>query len=160
MATSFQTVATVLEREAQSTIAAWLKRVEKTAALTQIQLSDHDRTGHLPQLLKDMVTRLGLASSGEQLETSSGHDHGKVRFEQGYSIPMLVEESRLLQVSIFDTLRRSQKSLDPEHMMAGVVTIADECDAQLKQTVETFIKLQKLGQVRIACTTAAGLEKQ
>jgi hypothetical protein len=31
------------------------------------------------------------------------------RFEQGYSAPMLVEESLLLQVTIFDTMRREQK---------------------------------------------------
>ncbi len=58
---------------------------------------------------------------------------------------MLVEESRLLQVSLFDTLRLHQKSLDLNSLMADVVTIADECDAQLKHTVETFMKLGKPG---------------
>jgi len=58
---------------------------------------------------------------------------------------MLVEESRILQVSIFDTLRLNQKELDASLMMADVMTIADECDAQLKHTVETFMELEKLG---------------
>jgi hypothetical protein len=150
MTTLIETVATVLKREAKPTIHAWLKRVEKVAALTKIHLSDQERTGHLPQLLQDLVTRLGLEKDAERPATTSAHDHGRVRFNQGYSVPMLVEESRLLQVSIFDTLRSFQKSFDPELMMDGVVTIADECDAQLKHTVETFMKLEKPGHVSVA----------
>ncbi len=57
---------------------------------------------------------------------------------------MLVEESRLLQVSIFDTLRLSQMNLDPNLLIPDVAVIADECDSQLKQTVETFMELEKI----------------
>ena len=145
-----ETVATVLKRELKTTIEQWMKRVEKVPSLISIPLNYQERTGHLPQLLQDLVTRLGLERDAKHPETSSAHDHGKVRFKQGYSVPMLVEESRLLQVSIFDTLRRFQKSLDPHSMMDGVVTIADECDAQLKHTVETFMELEKLGHARVA----------
>ena len=63
---------------------------------------------------------------------------------------MLVEESRLLQVSIFDTLRLNQTSIDPTKLMPDVVTIADECDAQLKHTVETFMELEKPGKLAAA----------
>ena len=63
---------------------------------------------------------------------------------------MLVEESRLLQVSLFDTLRINKKKLDPGPLLADVVTIADECDAQLKHTVETFMDLEKHGRRAVA----------
>ena len=72
---------------------------EGPPALTQIHLSQ-ERTGHLPQLLEDLVTRLDLKEGAVRPETSSASDHGRARFDQGYSVPMLVEESRLLQVSL------------------------------------------------------------
>jgi hypothetical protein len=52
---------------------------------------------------------------------------------------MAVEESRLLQVSIFTTLHKSQKNLEFEMVLPAVVTIADEVDAQLKQQMLRFM---------------------
>jgi hypothetical protein len=138
-------VATVLTRELTPTIERWMKRVDEVPELTVIDLSYEERTGHLPQLLQDLITRLSQKENNKSPETTSAHDHGKVRFEQGYTVPMLVEESRLLQVSIFDTLRLNQKSLDSALLMPDVMVIADECDAQLKHTVETFMELEKHG---------------
>jgi hypothetical protein len=143
-------VATVLKRELKPTIERWMKRVDGIKELTRIPLSYDERTGHLPQLLADLITRLGLKENQKSPETTSAHDHGKVRFDQGYTVPMLVEESRLLQVSIFDTLRINQKSLDANRLMPDVVIIADECDAQLKHTVETFMELEKTGKLAVA----------
>jgi hypothetical protein len=138
-----QSVAAILQRELTSTIQRWLKRVDEVPSLAVIVLDYQQRTGHLPQLLKDLILRLGLKQGAERPHSPAAHDHGKVRFNQGYSVPMLVEESRLLQVSIFDTLRLNQKDLDAGAMMLDVITIADECDAQLKDTVETFMRFER-----------------
>jgi hypothetical protein len=35
------------------------------------------------------ITRLRLGVNEETHETASAYDHGKVRFEQGYTVPML-----------------------------------------------------------------------
>jgi hypothetical protein len=140
---SHESVVTVLERELTPTIERWMKRVAEVPALEAVPLNYQQRTGHLPQLLKDLIFRLGLPQGTARPHTSSALDHGKVRFDQGYSVPMLVEESRLLQVSIFDTLRLNQKVLSADKIMISVITIADECDAQLKDTVETFMAFEK-----------------
>ncbi|HEY5027040.1 MAG TPA: hypothetical protein VIK39_01405 [Candidatus Angelobacter sp.] len=138
-----ETVATVLERELKPLIERWMIRVDKVAALTRISLTHKERTGHLPQLMEDLIVRLRLEKGGKCPETTSAHDHGQARFEQGYSAPMLVEESLLLQVTIFDTMRREQKHLDPNTMLEDVVTIADECDTQLKHQMETYTELEE-----------------
>jgi hypothetical protein len=150
MTQSIETVATVLETELTPTIERWMERVDKVSELTRILLSYEDRMGHLPQLLREVILRLRLEEGAECLETSSAHDHGKVRFDQGYSVPMLVEESLLLQVSIFDTLRRERKRLDSSIILSDVVKIADECDKQLKHAVETFMELDKRGKIAAA----------
>jgi hypothetical protein len=137
------TVATILEKDLAGTIDRWMGRVNDVPALTTIALTYPERTGHLPRLIQDVISRLRLDDGQQSPETTSAHDHGKSRFEQGYSLPMLVEESRLLQVSIFDTLHRGQDALDFQVVLRDVMTIADECDAQLKHTVETFMELEK-----------------
>jgi hypothetical protein len=52
---------------------------------------------------------------------------------------MAVEESRLLQVANFSMLYKDEKRLDFTLLLADVVTIADEVDAQLKQQMLRFM---------------------
>ena len=51
---------------------------------------------------------------------------------------MIVEESRILQVSIFTTLHNNLASTDCHNIMLDVATIADEVDSQLKQAMIGF----------------------
>jgi hypothetical protein len=52
---------------------------------------------------------------------------------------MAVEESRLLQVSIFTMLHENVKNLEFNALLPDVVTIADEVDAQLKEQMLRFM---------------------
>src|ERR1700731_1383293 len=99
-----ETVAAVLERDLNLTIEKWTERVNKTKALTDVKLNHEERMGHLPRLLEDIVARLRLAKNITPPNSSAARDHGTVRFKQCYTVSMLIEESRLLQVSIFETL--------------------------------------------------------
>ena len=132
-------VAAILERDAPSTIKDWLSRVEGEDELTRVPLSVEQRTGHLPKLLEELVQRLRSSRSlGTKAVSSAAASHGKVRRKQGYSISMIVEESRILQVSIFGTLQKNLGSVDFSLLLLDVMTIADEVDSQLKQTLVSF----------------------
>jgi hypothetical protein len=134
-----ETVADVLERELQSTITEWLRRVNLVSELASVPLSDHDRTGHLPKLFHDLISRLRLNRDAKPPVSVAAAAHGKARLSQGYSAFMLIEESRLFQVSTFGTLHLHQNELDQEKVLLDVITIADEVDAQLKETVISFM---------------------
>ena len=132
-------VASILERDALATIANWLSTVKTDNELTGMPLSDEQRTGHLPRLIRELVQRLRVPRSLGTKQASEGAVmHGKVRRSQVYSIPMIIEESRILQVSIFDTLQTNLKVADFSLLLVDVMTIADECDSQLKQTIVSF----------------------
>ena len=53
---------------------------------------------------------------------------------------MVVEESRILQVSIFNTLRKNLNKVDFSKVLGDVITIADEVDSQLKQAVLSYVE--------------------
>jgi hypothetical protein len=52
---------------------------------------------------------------------------------------MAVQESRLLQVTIFATLHKNTNNLEFSKLLPDVVTIADEVDAQLKEQMLRFM---------------------
>jgi DNA-binding response OmpR family regulator len=134
-------VASILERDSSVTIKDWLDRVDSESELTCVPLSRDQRTGHLPKLLQELVHRLRVPRElGTKQVSEAAVQHGKVRQSQGYSFPMIVEESRILQVSIFDTLQKNLGTVDFDSLLTDVMTIADECDSQLKQTLISFTK--------------------
>ena len=64
---------------------------------------------------------------------------GELRRLQGYTVAMAVEESRLLQVTIFSTLHKNATNLEFSLLLPDIVTIADEVDAQLKEQMLRFM---------------------
>jgi hypothetical protein len=134
-----ESVADILERQLDSVIQDWLSRVEKESELTCIPLSFEDRTGHLPLLLGDVIARLRLDAATRAPISLAAGTHGDLRRKQGYTVAMAVEESRLLQVSIFSLLHKEAKRLEFSTLLPDVVTIADEVDAQLKQQMLRFM---------------------
>jgi hypothetical protein len=138
-AVTVQSVADILERDLDAVIQEWLARVEKEPELTAVPLNYDDRTGHLPQLLRDVIVRLRLDDGTKAPISQAAAHHGDLRAQQGYTVAMAVEESRLLQVSIFTTLHKSQSHLKFDTVLPCVVTIADEVDAQLKQQMLRFM---------------------
>jgi CheY-like chemotaxis protein len=135
-----KSVASILEGDLDNTIKGWMALVEKDEELTWISLSFRERTGHLPQLLRDLIYRLRLPAAITAPFSLAARDHGNLRRRQGYTAAMLVEESRILQVSIFNTLQNNLRNVDFSRVLLDVITIADEVDSQLKQTMLSFVR--------------------
>ena len=136
-----ETVAAILERSAENTIGDWYKRIETDKKVMSISMSYEQRCGHLPQLFRDLVSRL-LSSKpigSKELVSDTAAEHGLNRRRQGYTAAMMVEESRMLQVSIFDMLQQNLASIDFSVLLIGVMTIADEIDSQLSQAMDSYI---------------------
>src|ERR1700738_3049733 len=128
-----ESVADILERELHTVIEEWLLRVEKDSELMRIPMNRKDRTGHLPDLLHDVIARLRLDAGTKAPISKAAAHHGDLRRKQGYTVAMAVQESRLLQVTIFATLHKNTNNLEFSKLLPDVVTIADEVDAQLKE---------------------------
>jgi hypothetical protein len=70
-------VAAILERRIAPTIAERLKRVNLVPTLTSVALNDADRTGHVPPLFKDLISRLRPDRAAQSPFPSPPHANGK-----------------------------------------------------------------------------------
>jgi hypothetical protein len=73
------------------------------------------------------------------LVSTDAAEHGRIRHRQGYTAAMLVEESRMLQVSIFQTLQHNIHRVDFSLLLLDVMAIADEVDSQLAQAMTGYV---------------------
>jgi len=138
-----ESVAGILQRCTALIVEDWLTRVRKNKDLTRVALSDQERTGYLPKLIDDLIVRLRSSHitihEGGFIGSAAAVAHGKLRRSQGYTSAMLVQDSRILQVTLFGTLQKNLSALDFSLLLPDVMTIADEVDSQLTQAMEGYM---------------------
>jgi DNA-binding response OmpR family regulator len=139
-----ESVGAILLRCSTGIVESWLTRAKQSSELNRVSLSDEERTGHLPKLVEDLALRLSKPRATDKdsdaVFSAAAVAHGKLRYLQGYTAAMLVHESRILQVTIFGTLQINLESLDFSLVLPDVMTIADEVDAQLTQSMDSYMK--------------------
>jgi hypothetical protein len=142
-----ESVGAILRRCTTTIVDGWLARARQSSELNRISLSDEERTGHLPKLVEDLALRLSKPRATEKdsdaVFSAAAVAHGKLRYLQGYTPAMLVHESRILQVTIFGTLQINLESLDFSLVLPDVMTIADEVDAQLTQSMDSYMQAMR-----------------
>jgi len=142
VSTPKERVAEILRQCTSLIVEDWLARVKKSKELSQVSLSDQERTGYLPKLINDLIARLRTSNTpGEESDSvcsPAAVAHGKLRKSQGYTSAMLVHDSRILQVTLFGVLQKNLSALDFSVLLPDVMTIADEVDSQLTQAMEGF----------------------
>jgi len=136
-------VAAILQRCTSGIVENWLLRVKKNEELNHVLLTDIERTGYLPKLIEDLIVRLLKPNTpGEESDSvcsAAAVAHGKMRRQQGYTPGMLVHDSRILQVTLFETLQSNLSALDFSLLLPDVMTIADEVDSQLTQAMDSYM---------------------
>jgi DNA-binding response OmpR family regulator len=138
-------VGEILRRCSNQVVEGWLVRAKQSKEINHLQLTDAERTVHLPKLVEDLSVRLSQSSAAtndsDAAFSTAAVAHGELRYLQGYTPPMLVHESRILQVTLFGTLQSNLNSLDLSLLLPDVMAVADEVDAQLTQSMRSFMTL-------------------
>jgi len=143
-----ETVGEILQRCSALVVKDWLARAKQAGELNHLQLGDDERTGHLPKLIEGLVRRLcrpvtESPKDRDAVRSAAAVLHGELRYEQGYTPEMLVHESRILQVTLFGTLKDNMNTLNFSALLVDVMTIADEVDVQLTQAMGSYTRLMK-----------------
>jgi DNA-binding response OmpR family regulator len=135
-------VASILQRCMIEIVQDWLVRVKRNKALIAVSLSDAERTRYLPKLIEDLILRLRTpnvpGAEEDSICSEAAVAHGKMRRSQGYTPGMLVHDSRILQVTLFETLQNNLSRLDFSLLLPDIMTIADEVDSQLTQAMDSY----------------------
>jgi hypothetical protein len=137
---ALDSVATILERTALTMIQDWYELALLSEILMAVPMSREQRCSHLPRLFRDLVFRLRspTISGTKELFTEDAAEHGVARRKQGYSAAMMVEEARMLQISIFKSLHDNLDHIEFRLLLSDVMRLANEVDAQLSRAVACY----------------------
>ena len=117
----------------------WLRLVKAHPELGAIRISDKDRIDHLPMLIEEMAKRVDKGSdiTTEQAKATA-IAHGKERALQGYSIPLVVIEMRLLQHVLSAVLQHNLIRMDLSTVIGDMMLVGESLQEQLEFSIRGF----------------------
>src|SRR5206468_9339763 len=102
----------------------WLKSVLTNPEIAALPLTREERVDHLPDVLQDLVRRLEDHSSELSAATNeAARKHGRTRFEQGYSIPQMLFETRVLQAVLSSVIQENLLAIELSTLVTQILEI-------------------------------------
>src|SRR5579864_2013098 len=117
----------------------WLKLVKDHSELNAIHLSDKDRVDHLPQVIKELANRVDSTADSTTVEAKKiAAAHGQERAKQGYNIPLIVIEMRLLQRVLSSVLQHNLIRMDLSTVIGDMMEVGESLQEQLEFSIRGF----------------------
>ena len=140
-------VCDVLEANRECMIDQWLQRVKTQAELMRVTLSDADRKDHVPALLDAAVAHASDRAIREGFQKAAEH-HGTLRYQQGYSVPMIILEARLLQDVIAECIRSNFLVMDLSNLIFDMNRMSHTITTELQESTRAFMNQYESHSVR------------
>jgi ActR/RegA family two-component response regulator len=132
-------VSEVLLENADEITSRWLREVKADIRLALVRVPDEQRVDRLPLLLKDLAR--ALESDSPPIPSESLHSaavHGADRARQGYTIPLLVSETRILNRVIAGVLQENLLRLDLSTLFSHTLRMGEYLQALLEESIRAF----------------------
>jgi YesN/AraC family two-component response regulator len=129
----------VIRGNRESIVEHWLQSVKQDPEISSIPVSDSERRKHLPLLL-DVATAVAEGKELSPEHRTAYVDHGTIRQKQGYSVPLLIREARLLQASVADCIQQNFKGIEMSYLVPDTIHFMGSIDALLEASARGFIQ--------------------
>jgi ActR/RegA family two-component response regulator len=130
---------TVIRENTEAIIETCFREVDRDPDLAQINLPRSARIDHLPGVLRQLANRLDMSPDIDHEETESAWAHGQLRRHQGYSVPLIVKEARILYRVIADTLHANLLDMDVSSIIPDLILISDSLNVMLTESLRSFL---------------------
>jgi CheY-like chemotaxis protein len=134
-----QRLADIIEQHQDSIVEQWLTLAKKDPEINGIEMPDADRKDHIPRLLKEAVQRArGRDVSPEEADAAALH--GITRRKQGYTIPLLVREAKLLLRVIAECVQHNLLAIQVSNLIPDLMRVWDIVETELEFSMRAFLE--------------------
>src|SRR3989475_8068032 len=89
----------VIKGKSESIVEHWLQTIKQDPEIGSIPVPDSERREYVPRLL-DIATGIAEGTELAAEDRKTYGRHGAIRYKQGYTVPLVIGEARLLQASL------------------------------------------------------------
>lgn len=129
----------VIRENSNAIIEHWLREVGEDERLKSIPISNAARIDHFPDLLAELANVLATGNvQVSQASLTTAAVHGVDRAQQGYTIPQLIAETRLLHRVIGTCLQQNLLTMDLSALIPDALKVGEYLQALLEESIRTF----------------------
>jgi DNA-binding response OmpR family regulator len=131
----------IIQENKENIINEWLRLVDENRDIKTVPLDRVDRLNHLPEVIDELLRVKASESEAPSEEALKAADkHGIRRREQGYSIPMVLEEGRILNNVICDYTRRNLLVVDISYLIPDLSEVGDRIHCLVQESVKAYLQ--------------------
>jgi ActR/RegA family two-component response regulator len=135
----FKRVSQLLRENLKTIMKEWLQLAKAHPELASLHISDKDRMDHLPDVIEELAGRVErIADASTAGAKSVAAEHGRARARQGYNIPLIVIEMRLLQRVLSSVLQRNLIRMDLSTVIGDMMEVGESLQEQLEFSIRGF----------------------
>jgi PAS domain S-box-containing protein len=117
----------------------WLKETMTDPEIAALPLTEAERSDHIPDILKELTSRLqGTLDELSPTVIEDARKHGKLRYQQGYTIPQILFESRVLQQVMSATIRENLFNIDLSTLVEDILQIGETLQGVVETAIRTY----------------------
>ena len=117
----------------------WLTEVMTDPEIAALPLTESERSDHVPDILAELTTRLqGTLDELSPAAIEAARKHGKTRYLQGYTIPQILFESRVLQQVMSATIRENLFNIDLSTLVEDILQIGETLQRSVEISIRTY----------------------
>lgn len=133
----------ILQENKEEVIRRWLGAMESDPDISAIKLNAKGRRNHVDQLIDAIVKNSAEPQAGIARAMLKGAEiHGSLRFRQGYSLPLLVREARLLQDTIGSLIQENLLAVEISWLVPDLISIGHTIEQLLEESIRAFVAEQ------------------
>lgn len=117
----------------------WLEASEKDPELAAINLTHAQRMDHIPRVL-EVVLRVSRGDQITDADRNAARDHGVTRRKQGFTVPLLIREARLLNDAISSCMQSNLLAVQISYLISDLISIERTKNVLLEESVAAFLK--------------------
>ena len=119
-------------------VEAWVAEVGTDLNIAAIRLSAAQRRDYAPELLDQAVAV--ARGSGIPADTRGAAAHGETRAKQGYTIPMLLRETRALHKVLGLFVQEHLSEIAVNHLVSDMTYIYETIDFLAEESAQSFLQ--------------------
>ena len=117
----------------------WLELVKKDPELSNIRITDAERKDLIPRVLSTAI-RISKGESISETDRGAASDHGIARRDQGYDVPLLIREARLLQTCVARCVQNNLLVVQISNLISDMISIHETIESLLEESARAFLK--------------------
>lgn len=134
-----QSVAALVSDHISVICERWLQEILIDPEIAALPLTPKERIDHIPELLDEVVRRLERQSLEMNPDAAeAARQHGRTRFQQGYTIPQILFGSRVLQSVLTSVIQENILRLELSTLIHDILAIGQHLQSEVEFSIRAY----------------------